>query len=559
MFPSTLFPAYTRYMPSFATISGYERVPTPTNEGVRTYAPGSPERASLKARLSAMARERIAIPLVIGGNDVETGDLAQAVMPHDHGHVLADFHEATPANIQGAIDAARVAQAEWANWPFADRAAIFLKAAELLTTTWRDILNAATMLGQSKTAHQAEIDSACEVIDFWRFNTHFAREILAEQPLSDHTMWNRLEYRPLEGFVYAITPFNFTSIAANLPTAPALMGNTVVWKPASTAMLSAHYMMRLLEHAGLPPGVINLVAGDPVMISDIALSHHELAGVHFTGSTTVFKHVWKTVGAHIDTYRSYPRIVGETGGKDFVVAHTSADVDALAVAIVRGGYEFQGQKCSAVSRIYVPRSLWAELRDRLVAVIDGIRMGDIQDFRNFMGAVIDRRAFDKIRGYIEAARTDATVLVGGQCDDREGYFIRPTLIETSDPGYRTMCEEIFGPVVTAYVYDDDRWSEMLTLVDRTSPYALTGAVFARDRQAIIDATSTLRQAAGNFYINDKPTGAIVSQQPFGGARGSGTNDKAGSRLNLMRWASARTIKETFNPPHDYGYPSMSER
>jgi 1-pyrroline-5-carboxylate dehydrogenase len=537
--------------------NGRRRVPPPVNEPVRSYAPGSPERASLKARLAAMAAETIDIPLVIGGADVRTGDTGRSVMPHDHRRTLATYHKAAADHVAQAIEAARAAHAEWSRWSFDDRAAVLLKAAELLTTTWRDTVNAATMLGQSKTVFQAEIDSACEIIDFWRFNAGYGQDLLDEQPLSDHTMWNQLEYRALEGFVYAVTPFNFTSIAANLPTAPALMGNTVVWKPASSAMLSAHYIMQLLEAAGLPPGVINFVAGDAAMVSKVLLSHRDLAGVHFTGSTGVFNDMWKTIGASMAGYRSYPRIVGETGGKDFVIAHPSADVEALAVAVVRGGYEFQGQKCSAVSRVYVPRSLWDGVRDRIVAMIDDIRMGDVQDFRNFMGAVIDQRAFDKIRGYIDGARADATILAGGQCDDRAGYFIRPTLVETADPAHRMLCEEIFGPVVTVYVYADRDWRDTLTLVDRTSPYALTGAVFAQDRAAILEASAALRHAAGNFYINDKPTGAVVGQQPFGGARGSGTNDKAGSKLNLLRWVSARTVKENFNPPHDYRYPFMN--
>jgi len=539
-----------------SAFSGHRRVPPPVNEPVRSYAPGSAERASLKARLSAMASERIDIPLVIGGQDVRTGDTACAVMPHDHKHALATYHRAGPDHVQKAIDAARAAHEEWSHWSFDDRAAVLLKAAELLTTTWRDTLNAATMLGQSKTAFQAEIDSACEIIDFWRFNAHYGQQLLDEQPHSDHTMWNQLEYRPLEGFVYAVTPFNFTSIAANLPTAPALMGNTVVWKPASSAMFSAHYVMQLLEEAGLPPGVINFVAGDAAMVSTTLLSHRDLAGVHFTGSTDVFNSMWQTIGASMSGYRSYPRIVGETGGKDFVVAHPSADPAALAVAIVRGGYEFQGQKCSAVSRVYIPRSLWNDVRDRMVAMIDDIGMGDVQDFRNFMGAVIDKRAYEKISRYIDGARKDAAIIAGGQCDDRQGYFVRPTLVQTADPTYRMLCEEIFGPVVTAYVYDDGKWQETLKVVDDTSPYALTGAVFAQDRRAIVEATARLRNAAGNFYINDKPTGAVVGQQPFGGARGSGTNDKAGSKLNLVRWVSARTIKETFNPPRNYRYPFM---
>jgi 1-pyrroline-5-carboxylate dehydrogenase len=476
--------------------------------------------------------------------------------------VLGRCHKATEELVGKAVAAATAAHCEWSAWSFDDRAAVFLKAAELLATTWRDTLNASTMLGQSKTVFQAEIDSACEIIDFWRFNSYYGQQLLGEQPLSDHSTWNQLEYRALEGFVYAVTPFNFTSIAANLPTAPALMGNTVIWKPASAATLSAHYLLKLLEASGLPPGVINFVPGDAEMISRVLLTHRDLAGVHFTGSTTVFNSMWKTVGASVSGYRSYPRVVGETGGKDFVVAHSSADPAALAAGVVRGGYEFQGQKCSAVSRIYVPRSLWPDVRERMVAMIDDIRVGDVQDFRNFMGAVIDRRAFDKITGYIEAARAGGQttrIVAGGTSDATTGYFIRPTLIETSDPGHPTLCEEIFGPVVTAYVYDDSRWRETLGLVDRTSPYALTGAVFATDRKAIHEAASVLRYAAGNFYINDKPTGAVVGQQPFGGARSSGTNDKAGSKLNLVRWVSARAVKENLNPPQDYRYPFMGEQ
>ncbi len=528
------------------------------NEPVRSYASGTPERASLKARLEAMAAEAIDIPMIIGGRDVRNRRTIPVVMPHDHRHALAAVHQATVDDVRQAIDAAHIAHREWSAWSLDDRAAVLLKAAELLATSWRDTVNAATMLGQSKTVFQAEIDAACETIDFFRFNAHFAQELLDEQPISDHTMWNQLEYRALEGFVYAVTPFNFTSIAANLPTAPALLGNTVIWKPSATAMLSAHYLMKLLEAAGMPPGVINMVPGDPAVISELVLAHRDLAGVHFTGSTAVFNGMWQTVGASMNTYRSYPRMVGETGGKDFILAHPSADVDALVTAIVRGGFEFQGQKCSAASRIYIPRSMWPALRDRLVSLIESLAVGDVRDFRNFMGAVIDRRAFDRIVSYIEYARINATIVAGGKANATTGYFVRPTLIETDNPSFRTLEEEIFGPVVTAYVYEDARWQETLELVDRTSPYALTGAVFAQDRAAIVDASASLRYAAGNFYVNDKPTGAVVGQQPFGGARASGTNDKAGSKLNLTRWVSARTVKETFHPPTDYRYPFMNE-
>jgi 1-pyrroline-5-carboxylate dehydrogenase len=460
--------------------------------------------------------------------------------------------------VEAAISAAREAHREWSAWPWEERAAVFLKAAELLTTSWRATLTAATMLGQSKTVFQAEIDAACELIDFWRFNPHYAQELYAEQPLSDHTMWNQAEYRALEGFVYAVTPFNFTAIGGNLPTAPALMGNTVVWKPASSAIPSAYYVLRLLEAAGLPPGVINFVPGDAAAISGAVLSHAELAGIHFTGSTEVFGSMWKTLGENIARYRSYPRVVGETGGKDFILAHASADPVALAVAIVRGGFEYQGQKCSAPSRVYLPRSLAKDVLERVIAMMREIRVGDVADFRNFMGAVIDARAFESITGYIADAKANARILAGGGSHREQGYFIEPTLVEAPRPDYRLMCEEIFGPVVTLFIYDDARWSETLALVDGTSPYALTGGVFAQDRRALREAVSALRQAAGNFYLNDKPTGAVVGQQPFGGARGSGTNDKAGSKLNLTRWVSARSLKETFAAPRDYRYPFMAE-
>jgi len=534
------------------------RVPPPLNDPSRTYLPGSPERAELKARLAQMASERIEIPIVIGGREIRTGRVEHSVMPHNHRHVLADWHVAGPAHVHQAIEAAAQARREWASWSLQDRAAVFLKAAELLTTTWRATLNASTMLGQSKTVMQAEIDAASELIDFWRFNPYFAQELYAEQPISNHSMWNRVEYRPLEGFVYAVSPFNFTSIAGNLPTAPALMGNTVVWKPASSAMLSAYAIVRLLEAAGLPPGVINFVPGNAAEISSVVLDSPDLAGIHFTGSTSVFNTMWKRVGENIGRYRGYPRLVGETGGKDFIIAHPSADVQEMAVAIARGGFEYQGQKCSAASRVYVPRSLWPEVRDRVVAMMREMRVGDVSDFRTFMGAVIDRKSFTKIAGYLDDARKNARVIQGGGARDGVGYFVEPTLVETTDPGYRLLCEEIFGPVVTAYAYPDAQWEETLSLVDRTSAYALTGAVFARDRVAIGQAARALQNAAGNFYINDKPTGAVVGQQPFGGARASGTNDKAGSKTNLLRFVSARTVKETFSPPRDYSYPYMGE-
>jgi 1-pyrroline-5-carboxylate dehydrogenase len=539
-------------------VSG-SRIPSPVNEPNLSYLPGSPERAELKSRLSSMASERVDIPLVIGGCDVRTGRTEQAVMPHDHRHVLADWHKAGPQHVEQAIKAAADAHLEWAAWTLEERAGVFLRAAELLSTTWRSTLNAATMLGQSKTVFQAEIDSASELIDFWRFNPSYAFELQGEQPISARSAWNRMDYRPLEGFVYAVTPFNFTSIAGNLPTAPALMGNTVLWKPASSAVLSAYYIMRLLQHVGLPPGVINFLPGDPVEISGVALDAPALAGIHFTGSTPVFQGMWTKVSESIGRYKNYPRLVGETGGKNFIVAHASAEVQELAVAILRGGFEYQGQKCSAPSRVYVPRSLWPEVRDRVISMMREIKRGDPCDFTNFLAAVIDRKAFSKITGYIDDARRNAKVLHGGGARDDVGYFIEPTLVETADPHYRLMQEEVFGPVVCVYPYPDDKWDETLQLIDETSPYGLTGAVFSRDRGAIHQTMAVLRNAAGNFYINDKPTGAIVAQQPFGGARASGTNDKAGSKLNLVRWVSARAIKETFVPPRDFRYPYMSEK
>ena len=538
--------------------AGRRRVPRPENDPNLSYAPGTPARAELKARLKQMAAETVDIPIIIGGKEIRTGTTEKVVMPHKHGHVLGNFHKATEDHVRQAAAAAVKARKEWSSWSFEDRAAVFLRAAELLTTTWRSTVVAATMLGQSKTAFQAEIDAASELVDFWRFNVAFAQELLSEQPDSTHSVWNQMEYRPLEGFIYAVSPFNFTAIGGNLAGAPALMGNAVLWKPASTSMLSSYYVMRLLETAGLPPGVINFLPGDAVSISNTILDHPDLAGIHFTGSTGVFNSMWQKVGQNLGKYRGYPRLVGETGGKDFIVVHPSADPQEVAVAAVRGAFEFQGQKCSAASRMYVPKSRWNDIRDRMVAMMKEIKVGDVRDFRNFMGAVIDKKSFDKISGYIDDGKKNATVIHGGGCKGDEGYFIEPTLVESTDPSYRLLCEEIFGPVLSVYAYDDAKWSETLELVDRTSPYALTGSVFAKDRAAIVEASSALRNAAGNFYINDKPTGAVVGQQPFGGARASGTNDKAGSKMNLVRWVSARTVKETLVPPTDYKYPFMAE-
>jgi 1-pyrroline-5-carboxylate dehydrogenase len=534
------------------------RPPPAENEPIHDYAPGSPERARLQHRLEQMRSERIEIPLVIGGRDVFTGETKPAVMPHDKEHVLADVHQGGAEHVQQAVDAAAEAWEDWSRWPWEERAGVLLRAAELLAGPWRDTLNAATMLGQSKTAHQAEIDAACEAIDFFRFNVEFMHRVYSEQPRSSPGVWNRMEYRPLEGFVFAVSPFNFTAIAANLTSSPALMGNVVVWKPAGTAMLSAYYLMRLFQEAGLPDGVINLIYGPGATIGDAALSSPHLAGIHFTGSTPVFNSMWRNVAANMERYRNYPRIVGETGGKDFIVAHPSADVDALATAIVRGSFEYQGQKCSASSRVYAPSNLWPALRERLQKEVATIKVGDVADFGNFMGAVIDGSSFRTQAEAIEEAKASAhsEIVVGGGYDDAQGYFVEPTVIETRDPQFRTMREELFGPVVTTYVYDEDKWGETLDLVDSTAPYGLTGAVFSEDRSAIDDAREKLRYAAGNFYVNDKPTGAVVGQQPFGGARASGTNDKAGSMWNLIRWVSPRTIKETFTPPTNYRYPFM---
>jgi len=539
-------------------MSGKLRVPEPVNETVLGYLPGSPEKAELKKKLDEMAGQVVDIPLIIGGEEIRTGDTSKVVMPHDHGHVLATYHKAGPDEIRKAILASQEAHREWSAWPWEDRVSVFLKAGELLATTWRSTVNASTMLGQSKTAHQAEIDAAAELVDFFRFNAHFAQELYEDQPISSRGVWNSVEYRPLEGFVYAITPFNFTSIAGNLPSAPALMGNTVLWKPARTSLLSNYYIQKLFEEAGLPPGVINFITGNSGEITRQVFTNPHFAGVHFTGSTPVFNSMWKAVGENISGYKGYPRLVGETGGKDFIIAHPSADPGAVTTAILRGAFEYQGQKCSAASRIYLPESLWKEMGDTLIRETDGLSMGDVRDFRNFMGAVIDKAAFDKISGYIERARAsaDSEVVAGGTFDDSKGYFIRPTIVLAGKPDIESMCEEIFGPVVTVYVYPDSQWAETLQLVDRTGEYALTGAVFGRDRGALLEAKKALRFAAGNYYINDKPTGAVVGQQPFGGARASGTNDKAGSKMNLVRWVSARTMKETFAPPTDYGYPFM---
>ncbi len=530
-------------------------VPHPVNEPVLSYAPGTPERAKLKAALADVEREVVEIPCVVGGERILTGDVRDVVMPHRHKHVIARYHAATEDVAERAIKSALHARREWASMRWEARAAVLLRAAELLAGPWRQKMNAATMHGQSKTAHQAEIDSACELIDFWRFNAAYAQDLYRMQPSSAPGVWNMMELRPLEGFVFALTPFNFTAIAGNLPTAPALMGNTVVWKPAEVQMLAAWRIYEILEEAGLPPGVINFIPGLPHGSTNVVLDHPGLAGIHFTGSTEVFRMMWKRVSDNLDRYRSYPRLVGETGGKDFILAHPSADPLALVTGIVRGGYEYQGQKCSAASRVYVPQSLWKQIEAPLVDTITSIKMGDVSDFSNFMGAVIKQGAFDKHAAAIAEARATSGMKVGagGGTDAREGWFVQPTLITTEDPMVRLMRDELFGPIVTLHVYPDHGWSEVLELVDRTSPYALTGAVFARDRRAIVEATTSLREAAGNFYINDKPTGAIVGQQPFGGGRASGTNDKAGAPMNLLRWASARTIKETLVSPTDYRY------
>jgi 1-pyrroline-5-carboxylate dehydrogenase len=531
----------------------------PVNEPVRSYAPGAGERKEVEAALSELKNGEIEIPLIIGGKEIKTGKLGKCILPHDHRRVIGTYHQAGEKEVQMAVDAALKAHGDWAALPWEDRAAVFLRAADLLAGPWRATLNAATMLGQSKNVFQAEIDSACELIDFLRFNAYYATQILAQQPpYSPPPTWNRMEYRSLEGFVFAVTPFNFVSIAGNLPSAPVVLGNVSVWKPASSAVFSAYHLMKLFREAGLPDGVINFIPGSGAQIGPLVMSSPELAGIHFTGSTQTFRQMWQTVGKNIKLYRSYPRIVGETGGKDFIFAHRSADLKALGVGLIRGAFEYQGQKCSAVSRAYIPRGLWEDLKAYLIEELKTVKVGDVEDFSAFMNAVIDRAAFDKIAGYIEYVKKAdrASIIYGGECDDSRGFFIEPTVVLTDDPNFRTIQEEIFGPVLTVYLYDDDRYAQTLELCDQTSPYALTGAIFARDRGAVAEAQHRLENAAGNFYINDKPTGAVVGQQPFGGARASGTNDKAGSLWNLLRWVSPRAIKENFLPPRDYRYPFM---
>lgn len=539
---------------------GFSKVFPAYNEPVLSYAPGSAERAELKKTLSEMRNQRVDVPMYIGGQEVRSNDLQPLSPPHDHQHILGHYHKGQAAHVQQAIDAALAARARWSNMPWEDRAAIFLKAADLLAGPWRAHINAATMLGQSKNAYQAEIDSACELIDFWRFNVAYMQEIYAQQPNSSKGVWNRLEQRPLEGFVFALTPFNFTAIAGNLPTAPAMMGNVAVWKPANSQIYSANVIMQILHEAGLPGGVINLVYADGPVAGDVIFSHPEFAGIHFTGSTGTFQHIWKTIGQNIHLYRSYPRIVGETGGKDFVVAHPSAPVKPLVTALSRGAFEFQGQKCSAASRAYIPQSLWPEVKAGLLADMSSFSMGGTEDFGNYINAVIDEKAFNSITAYIEKARAvpGNEIIMGGKYDKSKGYFVEPTVVVSKEPKSITMEEEIFGPVLTIYVYADSELDATLELVNTTSPYALTGAIFARDRYAVQHMTEKLRDAAGNFYINDKPTGAVVGQQPFGGARASGTNDKAGSMINLLRWVSPRTIKETFVAASDYRYPFLDK-
>lgn len=539
-------------------LKGFFNVPKAVNEPVKSYAPGSPERAKVAETYKTMWNSQVEVPLYIGSEEIKTGDTKKMSAPHDHQHIVGVYHQADRALVEKAITSALEARKKWAAMAWENRAGIFLKAAELLAGPYRAKINAATMIAQSKTIHQAEIDSACELIDFLRYNVEFMTKIYADQPASTSDMWNRVEYRPLEGFVYAITPFNFTAIAGNLPSSAALMGNVVVWKPAATQVYSANVIMQVFKEAGLPDGVINMVMGDSGMVSDVVLSSPHLAGVHFTGSTGVFNDIWKTIGNNIATYKTYPRIVGETGGKDFIIAHPSANAAQVAVGIARGAFEFQGQKCSAASRVYIPQSLWPAVQAKLEADLKSMKMGSPEDMSNFITAVISEASFDKLARYIDQAKndSDAEVIMGGNYDKSKGYFIEPTVILTTNPKYTTMETELFGPVVTIYIYEDAKWSETLKLVDETSEYALTGAVFSQCRYAVEEATVALQNAAGNFYINDKPTGAVVGMQPFGGARGSGTNDKAGSAQNLLRWASVRTIKETFVTPEDYKYPFL---
>jgi len=541
--------------------NAYFKVPHPINEPIKSYKPGSPEREELKKKLVELKSKQIEVPLIIGGEEVKTGNTEKMVIPHNHSHVLGIYHKAGKKEVEMAVEAALKARKEWAEMPWEHRVAVFLKIADLLAGPWRATINAATMLGQSKTVFQAEIDSAAELIDFFRFNSFYMAQLMQEQPYSGSGMWNRSEYRALEGFVFAVTPFNFTSIAGNLPTAPALVGNVSLWKPASSAVYSAYWLMKLFEEAGLPKGVINFVPGSGGQVGTPAFTNPNLAGVHFTGSTEVFQNMWKTISDNLKNMKYYPRIVGETGGKDFIFVHNSADVDALVVAALRGAFEFQGQKCSAASRMYIPKSLWKEFKEKFVAEVGKIKMGDVEDFTNFMSAVIDKGAFKSITDYIKFAKEskDAEIITGGNFDDSKGYFIDPTTIVATNPKFKTMEEEIFGPVLTIYVYNDNKLDETLTLCDETSPYALTGAIFAQDRNAIVKMSDKLRNSAGNFYINDKPTGAVVGQQPFGGGRASGTNDKAGSAMNILRWMTARTIKETFDPPKDWRYPFMSDK
>lgn len=540
--------------------NAYFKVPLPVNEPIKSYKPGSLEREELKNKIAELKSKQIEIPLIIGGEEIRTGNTEEIRIPHNHSHILGVYHKASKKEVEMAIESALEARKEWSEMPWEHRVSIFLKMAELLAGPWRATLNAATMLGQSKTVHQAEIDSAAELVDFYRFNSYYFAKLMEDQPFSSSGVWNRMEYRPLEGFIFAVTPFNFTSIAGNLPTAPALVGNVSLWKPASSAVYSAYWLMKLFEQAGMPKGVINFVPGSGGQVGNPAMTNPNLAGVHFTGSTEVFQNMWKLISDNLKNMKYYPRIVGETGGKDFIFAHCSADIDALVVAALRGAFEYQGQKCSAASRMYVPKSIWKEFKEKFVEEVSKIKMGDVEDFTNFMGAVIDKGAFETITSYIKYAKSsnEAKIITGGNFDSSVGYFIEPTTIVTTNPKFKTMEEEIFGPVLTIFIYDDNKLDETLTLCDETSPYGLTGAIFAQDRKAIVKMSNALRNAAGNFYINDKPTGAIVGQQPFGGGRASGTNDKAGSAMNLLRWMTVRTIKETFDPPKDWRYPFMSE-